>query len=168
MFRFKCKSCDEWHEGMPGFSSDAPLYYYSIPPSERADRCELNSDFCIVDREFFFVRGIVEIPVAGYSEPFTWGLWVSLSRANFVEYMEHFEDLERASLGPYFGWLSPGLKVYPDIENLKTYVHPQTPGTRPLIELEPTDHPLAVEQREGISIERVSEIYAAYMHDTDT
>jgi hypothetical protein len=37
----------------------------------------------------------------------------------------------------------------------------------PLIELEPTDHPLALEQRSGISVDRVAEIYAIMMHGRD-
>jgi hypothetical protein len=34
-------------------------------------------------------------------------------------------------------------------------------GNRPSIELEPTDHALAIEQRQGISIKRVEEIASA-------
>ncbi|WP_174532024.1 DUF2199 domain-containing protein [Sphingomonas koreensis] len=165
MFRFKCGSCDEWHEGMPSFGATAPLYYYAIPESERDRRCELTSDTCIVDDEFFFVRGVIEIPVEGESDPLTWGVWVSWSRANFDEYVRNFELDDRAALGPYFGWLSAEFIVYPESENLKTRAHLRGPGVRPLIELEPTDHPLAVEQRNGITVERVAEIYAAYMHD---
>ena len=37
-------------------------------------------------------------------------------------------------------------------------------GQRPLITLEPTDHPLAVEQREGITMARVQEIAEAAFH----
>jgi hypothetical protein len=37
-----------------------------------------------------------------------------------------------------------------------------------LIELEPTDHPLAVEQRDGITFDRVLEIYALHGHDLRT
>ncbi|MFK4388358.1 hypothetical protein ABH916_000286 [Peribacillus frigoritolerans] len=37
-------------------------------------------------------------------------------------------------------------------------VHPRPNGIRPYIELEPTDHPLAVEYRNGVTIERVQEI----------
>jgi hypothetical protein len=38
---------------------------------------------------------------------------------------------------------------------------------RPRIELEPTDHPLAVEQREGISAARLAEIYSYFAHQDD-
>ena len=44
-------------------------------------------------------------------------------------------------------------------------VHLRDDGVRPYIELEPTDHPLAVEQRSnGITVDRVAEILAYYEH----
>ncbi len=161
--RFKCSSCDEWHEGVPGFSTSAPYYYFGIDEGERDRRCELTSDTCVIDDDTYFVRGSLELPVHGEAEPFIWGVWVSLSEDSFSEYMSKFESPERACLGPYFGWLSANLEVYPDTESLKTRLHPRELGTRPFIELEPTDHPLAIEQRNGISIERVAEIYSFYM-----
>jgi hypothetical protein len=69
MFRFKCAACGEWHEGMPTFGTAAPLYFYSVPAAERGERCLLGSDTCISDREFYFVRGSLEVPVHGASEP---------------------------------------------------------------------------------------------------
>ena len=164
MFRFKCATCGQWHEGMPGFAAEAPVYYYSIPEDERPTRCRLTSDTCVVDDEFFFIRGCVEIPVAGTDEPFVWGVWVSLSKSSFDEYLANWDVPCRSRLGPYFGWLDVGFSVYPLTESLKTYVHPRDNGVRPYIELEPTDYPLAVEQRAGISVERVAEIYAANQH----
>ncbi len=164
MFRFRCTDCDEWHEGMPSFGASAPLYYYSVPEAERSARCELTADTCVVDREFFFVRGCIDIPVHGVDEPFSWGAWVSLARHNFEELVSLLNRTDRSTYGPYFGWLSADFKVYPAAENLKTYAHLRNNGIRPFIELEPTDHPLAIEQREGITADRVAEIYAAYMH----
>ena len=164
MFRFRCAECEEWHEGMPSFGASAPSYYYSIPETEREERCLLTSETCIVDDEFFFVRGCIEIPVIGTTEPYTWGAWVSLSNKSFDEFVSTFDAPNRSELGPYFGWLSTEFRVYPSPQNLKTHVHIREPGLRPLIELEPTDHPLAIEQRAGITVERVAEIYAAYMH----
>jgi hypothetical protein len=164
MFRFKCAGCGEWHEGMPSLASDAPLYYYGIPEEDRAARCELTADICIVDGEFFFARGCIEIPVQGESEPFVWGVWVSLSRSNFGKFQASLDMQKRSQLGPFFGWLSASFLVYPDTENLKTRLHLRDDGVRPFVELEPTDHPLAVEQRSGISVQRVAQIYAAYEH----
>ena len=164
-FRFFCRTCGDFHEGMPHLGAEAPLYVYAIPEEERGERVQLTSDTCIIDDRFFFVRGVIEIPVAGADEPFGWGVWVSLSRDNFHEYLDHWDDPHRGELGPYFGWLSANFLTYPDAENLKTMVHPRGDALRPLIELEPTEHPLSIDQREGITVERVAELYAAYVHD---
>ena len=71
---------------------------------------------------------------------------------------ELWESFGRENEPPYFGWLSTALPCYPDTLNLKTHVHTRPVGLRPLVELEPTEHPLAVEQQNGITMVRVKEI----------
>jgi hypothetical protein len=164
MFRFKCGSCEEWHEGMPGFAADAPLYFYGIPRAERASRCVLDSDTCVVDEQHFFVRGCLEIPVQGADEPFIWGVWVSLSRPRFDEFVACLNSPKRTHIGPFLGWLSAELAMYPSTENLKARISLRDDGAHPFIEVEPTDHPFAVERRNGITVDRVAEIYARYGH----
>jgi len=44
-------------------------------------------------------------------------------------------------------------------------VHPQEGRQRPYIELEATDHPLAIEQRAGITFDRLLDLYALNGHD---
>lgn len=150
---------------MPHFAADAPLSYYEIPEDQRDARCRLGSDDCVVDGTAYFVRGAIEIPVHGEDELFVWGVWVSLSKASFTKWGECFHAEHRSHIGPFFGWLDAWLKPYPDTRNLKTRVHLRDHGLRPYFEIEPTDHPLAVAQREGISVARVSEIYAQMVHD---
>ncbi len=81
-----------------------------------------------------------------------------------MEWLKCYKSEKRSHIGPFFGWLNAWLTPYPDTVNLKTMVHLRDNGIRPLIELEPTDHPLAVEQREGITVERLAEIYSLIMH----
>ena len=164
-FEFKCGSCGQVHRGVPTFGSDAPRSYYEIPEEERNVRCSLSTDSCVIDGKWFFVRGCIEIPVHAETTPFILGVWVSLSERSFKQWLECFDAPKRSHIGPFFGWLNASLKPYPDTLNLKTRVHLRDHGTRPYIELEPTDHLLAVEQRSGISKERVAEIYAQMMHD---
>ena len=161
---YVCATCGERHEGLPALTAAAPLYYYSVPEPERSHRCRLESDTCIVDQEFFFVRGCLEVPILGKPEPFVWGVWVSLSRGNFDTFLRLSREEHRSQEDPFFGWLSASLKGYPQTANLKTLVHLRDHGQRPFIELEPTEHPLAVEQRSGITVERVGEILSAYLH----
>ena len=74
-----------------------------------------------------------------------------------------WETPDRANAGYFFGWLGSRLPLYPDTLHLKTHVHLRAPPTVPFVELEPTDQPLAVEQRNGITIERVIEIAEALL-----
>ncbi len=163
-FEFTCVDCGQVHRGMPSFGADRPLSYYVVPENERERRCIIGSDDCVIDDQSFFIRGCLEIPVQGASEPFVWGVWVSLSDASYRQWRDRFGQSKRSHIGPFFGWLDAWLEPYPDTINLKTQVHLRDDGIRPYIELEPTDHPLAIEQREGISVERVAEIYAIIVH----
>ena len=151
MFQFKCKSCSEWHEGMPTFGADAPLYFYSIPAEERSRRCVLGSDTCVVDQEHFFVLGCLGIHVHGETDPFVWGVWVSLSKDHFDEFLACFDMNDRSHIGPSSDGSvrAPSLSQYGEVS---TQVHLRDNGIRPYIELEPTDHPLAVEQRNVIDV----------------
>jgi hypothetical protein len=153
---------------VPSLGAAAPLYYYSVPEAERDSRCRLDSDTCVVDDEFFFVRGCLEVPIDSEPEPFVWGVWVSLSSPNFQRFLELYDAERRYQEGPFFGWLSASLRGYPETENLKTRVHLRDQGQRPYIELEPTNHPLAVEQRTGMAAQKVGEILSLYFHDTPT
>ena len=164
-FEFLCSGCGQVHRGMPALDAAAPLSYYAVPENERDTRCQLDSDACIIDDSLYFVLGCLDIPVHGEPEPFSWGVWVSLSEQSFRQWVECYESEKRSHIGPFFGWLNAALKPYPDTVNLKTRVHLRDGLIRPFIELEPTDHPLAVEQREGISVERVAELYALVVHD---
>ncbi len=164
-FEFKCATCGETHKGMPTFGSDKPLSYYKVPEKERESRCDCGTDDCVIDENSFFIRGCIEIPVIDEEEPFVWGVWVSLSKESFEKWLGCFEENKRSHVGPFFGWLNAWLKPYPDTINIKTQVHLRNDGIRPYIELEPTEHPLAVEQRNGISKERVAELYSEMMHE---
>lgn len=150
---------------MPSFGADAPWLVEQMAPAERAKRCQLDSDACIVDETHCFVRATIDIPVHGLDEPFSWGVWVSLSGDSFDAWDACFNEAKRSRIGPFFGWLSTRLPAYPDTLNLKTRVHLRDDGMRPAIELEPSGHPLAVAQRDGITAERVAELYARLVHD---
>ena len=73
--------------------------------------------------------------------------------------------VQRKDAGPFFGWLSNRFPHYPETLNLKTNVHVRQ-RMRTAVELEPTDHPLAIEQREGISMERLQRIVSVVMHSS--
>ena len=149
---------------MPSFGWEWPLPYLFVPEAERPFRVTLGPDSCVIDEKEFYVRGCLEIPVHQHEEPFSWGAWVSLSRDSFARYAELHDNAEREPGARFVGWLSSAIPGYPAEEPLRAALHIRAWPTRPLIELEPTEHPLAVEQRSGISGARVREIAQRVMH----
>jgi hypothetical protein len=165
---FKCHRCGVVHQGLPfGFSAPAPYHYYEIPEQERRKRAVLGSDQCIIDGKHYFVLGRLDVRILDTQDMFSWGVWVSLSERNFKRMSELWHTKGREDEPPYFGWLNTQLPGYPETLNLKTQVHTQRLGERPLIELEPTDHPLALEQRHGISRARARRIAESLLHAKD-
>lgn len=163
--RWKCHVCNEWHTDLPfSYGPSYPDPYLEIPEGERDKRAVLDNDFCIIDNKHHLIRGRLEIPVHGSKELFAWTVWVSLSKENFDRTIKLMETEGREMEPPYFGWLCTNLHLYPDTTNLKTHVHTQRVGSVPTIELEQTDHPLSVEQRNGITLDRVKEIAAMLLH----
>lgn len=163
--RYTCATCGEEHEGLPDVGFAWPYYYATIPEAERERRAVLTSDTCVIDGEDFFVRACLPIPIRQADSEFTWGAWVSLSEANFRRYVLHFDVDPPDGEGPYFGWFSNRLPGYPDTLSLETRVHLQAKGRRPRIELQPTEHLLAVHHREGIALSELLEILGDRIHD---
>lgn len=162
---FQCRCCGEEHPGPPlSWALEAPDEWFGLSPAQRRAMGVLSSDQCIIGSDRFFVRGSLEIPVVEGAGPFVWNVWVSLSETNFGRASQGWDDPLRAEEPPYFGWLCNDLVGYPQTLGLKTNVHTRAVGICPFIELEPTDHPLAVEQREGITMARVIEIAEIAMH----
>jgi hypothetical protein len=164
---YVCRCCGERHEGLPfAYGPDAPESWHDGLAGD--DRSVLEQDYCIIQAEHFFVRGQLVIPVHDADTDFAWTVWVSLSRPNFTRALELWTTPGREQEPPYFGWLCTGLPVYPSTTlHLKTHVHTRPVGARPLIELEATDYPLAVEQRTGITVDRVQQIAELLLHPSN-
>lgn len=166
---FRCSRCRQVHLGLPlSYNTPAPVYVLDLTETERRERVRLSEDLCEFRDEqgwHYFINGLIQIPLLDGPEPyFSWGVWVSLSDTNYERTLQQWQQPGRESEPPSFGWLSTALPYDPSTINLKTNVHMQPVGERPLIELEPTNHPLAVEQRDGITRERVREIAEQVLH----
>jgi hypothetical protein len=161
---FACSCCGQRHDG-PAFAYGAHAPVYWREDFEDSPGSVLGDEQCVIGGEHFFVRARLLLPVVDAAEEFEWGVWVSLSEPSFDRMIQLWTDPERVHEPPSFGWLSTEIPLYePTTVNLKTMVHSQPVGTRPTVELEPTDHPLAVEQRTGITADRVREIAERLLH----
>jgi len=166
---WRCATCDEEHRGVFHLSAFAPYAWpgpeeYEPNHALRIDGDFLSEDFCVIGGEHFLVRCVFEIPVYGLGDGFGFGVWSTLSRTNFDKYVDGFDHSDYADFGPWSGYFSNALDGFGDTLNQPNWVHPQRDRLRPRVTIMDESHPLAVAQRDGISAERVLEIYAAYGH----
>lgn len=164
-----CASCDTEHRGMFDLGAYAPDHWGKAEAREpngalRLDGDFLSEDFCVIRGEHFFIRCVLEIPVHGLAEKFGYGCWSTLSRQNFEYYVDRFDTGDYAGAGPWFGWFSNSLRGFEETLNRPCLVYPQLGRQRPTILLDDPDHDLAKAEEQGISPERLLELYARYGH----
>ena len=163
---YRCATCGKSHSALPlSFAADFPDMYANMTGDERDTRATIGSDQCIIDGKWFFIRGCLEIPIVGRDEPFLWGLWASIREEVFDEISDCWEREGRENLhGPFKGRLGNSLKIYPETLNLRLEVQLQPVGKRPLFIVEDCEHPLAIEQKSGITSATAIELASLLLH----
>jgi hypothetical protein len=157
-----CPCCGKQYDKLSfAYASPEPDPWRAVPEEERSDRGIIWTDTCVIDQQQFFVRGRILIPVIGHNEPFIWGDFGRASRRQASRGMGSFGMSRSASTSRRCPAASPitsrsirrhfGLKCKVAMKNART---------RPIFEIESPDHPLAVEQRNGITLDRVKEFAA--------
>jgi len=154
MTRFTCPVCGRQHDELPAYAFEGPAIWKAAPPESREADFQHGPDLCRYKDEHYFIRTRLEIPVIDQPDmPLTLGVWATISEQNFWRYRTVFMTDNAAAMGDIFGWLSNEVPGYPDSLNLKSRVFPQNARMRPKMMLEPTDHPLAVAQRNGLTLD---------------
>ena len=160
-FVYKCPCCERVMTGLPAFTFQLPDYAHAIPIAERAARVEADAETCIVDGEHYFLRSWFTVPIVGETEELEYGVWGTVSEANFNRYQEA-ERTGAALPGPMFSWFGSRLPLYePSTLGLRSQLVTEVPGQRPRVAFHPDEaHPLAQDIRGGVSRERVIAIAA--------
>lgn len=168
--RWTCSSCDVEH-GWPfdlGANHPDPWPHGNdVEPNDalRLDGDFLSEDFCVMGGEYFMIRCVLPIPVIGMEEDFGFGCWSTLSRANFDKYVDRFDDREIPEEEPWSGWLmNPLADFIAGTDPIALWVQPRSNRQRPLLWVRDDDQPLAIAQENGITPERMLEIFHFYGH----
>jgi hypothetical protein len=167
--KWTCGTCEQVHTGMFDLACRAPDPWsgdetYEPNSAIKLDGDFLSEDFCILGGEHFLVRCVLEIPVHGIAQKFSFGVWGSLSREHFEQYLEAFDSGDCGGMGPWWCWLCNTLKPHALERPLGCWMYPQLGRQRPVLKVDQADHPLAVAQVEGISPGELLDIYRLYGH----
>jgi hypothetical protein len=162
---FQCSVCNLWHNELPlSYSVKTPLAVTGIPEEELLRRVVFSKDQCIVDEHGFYLRGRIPVPVHGQEQPFIWGVWASVSQGDFMRSHALWNTTGREMEPAFLGRLNTQIPLYGDTLNLAVRVRTQVVGRRPHFEVLDPAHPLAIEQRDGISMDRIREIAEQILH----
>jgi len=164
---WRCRTCGEEHDGTPlSFAADFPDNYARLSAGDRDLRALISSDQCIIDEKEYYIRGCLEIPLHDGDGVFLWGLWVNLWQEDFDLISDTWEmDGRENGIGPFKGRLANSVREYPfETANLKLTVQLEPRGTRPLFFIDEPDHPFALMQQNGISLDEAHELASRIMH----
>jgi len=167
IFAYRCSNCDEVHEGSPSFGFNEPLPYTWLSEDQKA-AAHLGNDLCTIPGEEgtnYFVRAVLEVPIHGVDEPFTWGVWVSLSEKSYNRYVDTYDDPVEGD--GFFGWVCNEIGLYPYDKTRAADVLVQLGGMRPKLRLHSGDNeddPLVIDQQNGISVARAQQLAEQAMH----
>lgn len=158
-----CPDCGERHEGLlTFFSQPAPASWSAAPlwARLRAGRARSFRIIRIGHERRCFVRGHLMIPRLEHPEdPFGWSVWAQVSESDFDVLLDTIEDPRRVEQAPIRGVLDADLPFVAPTQGLSVLLHQNPLGQVNDIKLaECETHPLAAEQRQGISEVRVAQI----------
>ena len=155
---YVCESCGQRHEGLPlNIGFEFPIDYLDVPKRQRKRRCELTSDWCIIDRKQCYLRGVLAIPLLDLGGEFTWGLWAQVPAKDLHRYRDTYGK-DRRKMPPSAGIVSGAPRPYPDVEGHGLRITFGPAGERPTFALKRSKNLLYREQRAGITLHRVQEI----------
>lgn len=162
-------SCGDRHQGVFPVSKAAPAGWskpavYEPNKALRTDGDFLSEDFCVIGGEFFAIRCTLDLPIKEAAELMRFGVWAAVSKEDFGDYLRAF-DLHDGKNGEAFGRLMDKLEGYYDTYALDAALFAQDNYQRPKMVLRDGPHPLIGDQRQGISFNRLLELYAAAGHD---
>lgn len=164
--RWRCSVCGDEHDGLPlDWAYEKPAYW----EGPRSDEDFLTADLCSWTADdatrHWFIRGVLHVPVPELDDTLRYGVWSSLSRESFERVRELWDDPARTDEPAYFGWLSNSLPGYPETLSLKLHVITDSLDLRPRFVLHDDDHPLIREQQEGITIDRILDLFGPRLHE---
>jgi hypothetical protein len=161
---FLCSICNEHHPLSTSYSIKVPTATLAIPKDKIDSRVVITPDQCVIDNRDFYIRGRIPIPIHGLEEPFIWGVWAEVSPKNFLRTNELWNTPGREDEPPFPAYLNSEIPIFGPTINLELDVQTQPVGRRPHFFIKDPNHPLAREQREGISLERLQEIAEQILH----
>jgi hypothetical protein len=158
--RHRCPSCTEKHAGFPAIAYSLPDVVFALSRDERNQRAVTSSDLCVLDDERFFIRAVLQVPVADQAVGVEYGPWVEVSSTDFCRYAVGFNGAGHAGWFTAAGTLA---NAFPASESstlglaCRVVAPDDEPKSRPRVKVQDEAHPLYADQANGISLSRATQ-----------
>jgi len=161
---FTCDVCGETHAGETrDIRMGLPQPIFLLDDDEREQRSLVSDDSAVLHGETgdrFFVRALLELPIAGEEGYFGYGAWIEVSEPDFAALRELWDDDDGWRSEPVAGTLANELSPYAFTEGLSLQIRLRDVELLPLVELQDGEHELVRAQRYGISPHRAHQLAA--------
>lgn len=153
-----CRVCGQSHDHLPtDFGWKLPDDIWALGQEVREEKLEWSTDDCFHE-DRWFLRGVLQVPFNFGSGCWGWGVWAEVDQA-VVHKLWALGDSDGSNEPREEGKLACAIPVFTDSLGLPLEVQFGPGDKRPLFFLPfHSPHPLALEQREGISESRYHEI----------
>lgn len=141
---------------------EAPEAWLEATPAQQSAG-QLTDDACILGEPGqmrCFLRSAITLPLPALEdEEFVWGVWVELSAEDLDLVQDSWEAEERVELPTISATLATDLPYEEDTLGLAVTLSQREPGLIPVVAIDGHDeHPLAIQQRNGASVEWLIEL----------
>jgi len=159
----KCAECGIDHpEEELELSCRRPDEIAAMDSELRARIVKDDDDLAVIDGKRFFVRALLPIPVNGRADPYNIGLWVEVAQEVFTKVLDLWTEDDQVHEPPFNAKLANSIPTVPETLNLEVLMQLTGPKTRPDVFVADGGHPLGRQQRDGVSVHRISEYSAVF------
>src|SRR5262245_23958948 len=109
-----------------------PDAYLEISADQREARADTHPDFCCLDRERFFVRCLIPIPLLDLPRIYRWGVWAEVEKDTFGEIVQTWRASDQESLPRLIGTIANEISYYGRTLGLRVELERRT-DSRPLL-----------------------------------
>ncbi len=131
-----------------------------VDQKEIEDSCKFTSDYYACEEEYFYIRGVIPLPIKDSDQIYNIGAWAQVSPGSFNRIWELWEDENQDKEPRIRGILANKVHLNTGVERTEIQVQLTGPTSRPEFYIDDENCSLYLEQISGITIHRASEYSA--------
>ncbi|MFK7773140.1 MAG: DUF2199 domain-containing protein [Saprospiraceae bacterium] len=154
MKKYLCEICGKKHDVYYGVGSPEPDCMHSLSEDEKDKRVEQKSEkMLLLDKSFFMIKGTIFFEIKDISEWFRFEIWASIEVNYYLEKVKEYEN--GITDKPIYGKLENDVFFYENAKGAKVDVIFPTEGDEVVFEVLEENHPMTIDQKNGISKEQL-------------